>query len=236
MDKAGPDSEQAGRHLCWHCSQATGGGPFCEHCSKIQPAGPGTDHFQFMGLPRRLRIDVEDLERRFYALSRTFHPDFYQNAESYEQRVSLENSAILNRAYRDLREPFARTEYLVKLVSGSDIELVPAPPDEFLEQVFEFNERLEEFQSEDDEESKKRLGAELEEDQGRFEEQEAALRSRLDELFGRWDAAADAGGKGEGGEDPAETLEDLKTVLSQRKYIQNAVRDITEALHCHTSV
>ena len=49
----------------------------------------------------------------------------------------------------------------------------------------------------------------------------------------RWDAAADAGGRGE---DPAETLEDLKTVLSQRKYIQNAVRDITEALHCHTSV
>ena len=233
MDKTGAFSGQTARHLCWDCNQETAGGPLCEHCSKIQPAGPGTDHFQFMGLPRRLRIDVPDLERRFYDLSRTLHPDFYQNAESYEQRVSLENSAVLNRAYRALREPFARAEYLVKLEFGSDKELVPSPPDEFLEQVFEFNERLQEFQSEDDEGRKLALGAELKEDQRRFEEREAALLSRLDDLFGRWDAAADAGGRGE---DPAETLEDLKTVLSQRKYIQNAVRDITEALHCHTSV
>jgi molecular chaperone HscB len=154
-----------------------------------------------MGLPRRLRIDARDLERRFYDLSRTLHPDCYQNAESYEQRVSLESSAVLNRAYRALREPFARAEYLLKLESGSDKELVPSPPNEFLEQVFEFNERLQDFQTEEDEGRKKALGA-----------------------------AADAG------DDPAETLENLRTLLSQRKYIQNAVRDITEALHCHTSV
>ena len=114
--------------------------------------------------------------------------------------------------------------------SGSDKELVPSPPNEFLEQVFEFNERLQDFQTEEDEGRKKALGAELKEDQRRFEEREAALLSRLDDLFDRWDAAADAG------DDPAETLEDLRTLLSQRKYIQNAVRDITEALHCHTSV
>ncbi len=230
MDKTGPDSGQAARQLCWDCNHETAGGPFCEHCSKIQPAGPGTDHFHFMGLPRRLRIDARDLERRFYDLSRTLHPDCYQNAESYEQRVSLESSAVLNRAYRALREPFARAEYLLKLESGSDKELAPSPPNEFLEQVFEFNERLQDFQTEEDEGRKKALGAELKEDQHRFEEREAALLSRLDDLFDRWDAAADAG------DDPAETLENLRTLLSQRKYIQNAVRDITEALHCHTSV
>ncbi|MEE8109989.1 MAG: Fe-S protein assembly co-chaperone HscB [bacterium] len=223
------DTTETAKNLCWNCKDETAGAPFCEHCAKIQPAGPGTDFFQFIGLPRLLQIDPKDLERRFYELSRKFHPDFYQSADDYERRLSLENSAILNQAYRALREPFARTEYLVKLVQGFEVEIAASPPHELLEEVFEFNERLQEFQTESDEERRQGLASELENDKRNFEEKNTALRSALDRLFHNWDAESDAGG------DTAEIVDELRTLLSQRKYIQNAVRDITEALTCLTS-
>ena len=230
MNKATTSSApSAAKNLCWDCKQEIAAAPFCDHCGKIQPAGPGTDYFQFMGLPCRLQIDPKDLERRFYDMSRKFHPDFYQSADARERQFSLENSAVLNRAYRTLREPFARAEYLVKLTHGSDQEIAAAPPNELLEEVFEFNERLQEFQEENDEGAKKSLAPALEEDKRRFEEKDETLRTALDALFQRWDAAADAG------EETAGILEELRGLLSQRKYIQNAVRDITETLSCLTS-
>jgi molecular chaperone HscB len=222
-------SPDAAKNLCWDCKQESAVAPFCDHCGKIQPAGPGTDYFQFMGLPPRLQIDLKELERRFYELSRKFHPDFYQAGDAHEQQVSLENSSVLNQAYRTLREPFFRAEYLVKLTQGSDHEIAAAPPSELLEEVFEFNERLHEFQAEDDEGVKKNLAPALEEDKRRFQEKDEALRTALDTQFQRWDAAADAG------EETAGILEELRGLLSQRKYIQNAVRDITETLSCLTS-
>lgn len=226
MDAARAASAETAQNLCWHCKQETAAAPFCDHCAKIQPAGAGTDYFKFMGLPRRLQIDPKDLERRFYELSRKFHPDFYLNAGEHEQRLSLENSAVLNRSYRALREPFARAEYLVKLIQGSDQEIAASPPRELLEEVFEFNERLQEIRGKRDGDRTRTLASQLENDRRRFEAKDAALRSGLEDLFRRWDAAAEAG------KDTAEILGELKALLSQRKYIQNTVRDITEALSC----
>ncbi len=225
MSEALPASGESTKSLCWNCSRETEPGPFCEHCSKIQPAGPKTDFFSILGLSRRLTIDGEDLERRFYELSRKYHPDFFQGAGPYEQQLSLELSATLNRAYRTLREPFTRAEYLVKLAQGSDQEIAAAPPQELLEEVFEFNERLQDFRMEQDEEEQRKLAGPLENDKSRFEEKETALRDGLNDLFSRWDA----------GEGTGAIVEELRSLLAQRKYVQNAVNDIAEAMSCLTS-
>src|SRR5437762_7856171 len=74
-----------------------------------------TDFFSFLGLPRKLRIDMSDLEQRYRALSRQFHPDYFYNAPPAERRASLERSSYLNDAYRTLRHPAARIEYLLKI-------------------------------------------------------------------------------------------------------------------------
>src|SRR5207249_680978 len=66
------------------------------------------DHFEVFGLPRRLAIDTAELQRRFYELSRRYHPDFHQAAPPEEQARALEASARLNAAYRALRDPIAR--------------------------------------------------------------------------------------------------------------------------------
>jgi hypothetical protein len=70
---------------------------------------------RFLGLPRKLNLDGADLEQRFRALSRQFHPDLFLQRHAAERRASLERSSYLNDAYRTLREPRARIEYLLKL-------------------------------------------------------------------------------------------------------------------------
>src|SRR5439155_21744460 len=104
------------------------------------------DHFEVFGLPRRLAIDTAELQRRFYELSRRYHPDFHQAAPPEEQARALEASARLNAAYRALRDPIARVEYLVRLEEGRDTKegatVKPKAPPELLEEMFESQEAL----------------------------------------------------------------------------------------------
>src|SRR2546421_636471 len=101
------------------CRTCGGGAPvdvhFCPQCSKLLTLGRHGDYFTFLGLPRKLNIAPADLEQRFRALSRQFHPDFFYNASLAERRASLERSSYLNDAYRTLRDPAQRVEYLLQL-------------------------------------------------------------------------------------------------------------------------
>src|SRR5512145_2105671 len=78
------------------------------------------DYFAVFGLPRKLGIDAAALQRRFYELSRRHHPDFHQAAPADEQARVLEASARVNAAYRMLRDPIKRVQYLVRLEESGD--------------------------------------------------------------------------------------------------------------------
>jgi molecular chaperone HscB len=82
------------------------------------------NHFEVFGLDRKLAIDAAALQRRFYELSRQHHPDFHQGSSEEEQARVLETSARVNAAYRALRDPIARVEYLVRLEEGRETEPV----------------------------------------------------------------------------------------------------------------
>ena len=98
---------------CWSCGDMRAA-HFCSSCGKVQPPAP-VDYFTFFGLPRKLNLDTAALEREFYALSRKLHPDLYARSSSDEQSWSLEKTSQLNDAYRTLRDPIARTQYLLQL-------------------------------------------------------------------------------------------------------------------------
>src|SRR5580704_4054619 len=151
-----PVSEET--HTCWSCGSMRAA-HFCESCGKVQPPVP-VDYFSFFGLPPRLSLDVAALEKSFYELSRKLHPDLNARAGSQEQEWSLEQSSLLNDAYRTLRDPIQRTQYLLKL-EGVELEEQSktateqaratgetkkqiVPPD-LLEEVFELNMQLEEL-------------------------------------------------------------------------------------------
>src|SRR5271169_1244136 len=143
---------------CWSCG-AMRAAHYCQECGKVQPPVP-VDYFAFFGLPYKLNLDAAQLERDFYALSRKLHPDINARADSHEQEWSLEKTSQLNDAYRTLKDPISRTEYLLRLQgvqleeqskaateaareSGTAKKQVVPP--ELLEEVFELNMQLEEL-------------------------------------------------------------------------------------------
>lgn len=215
--------------VCWNCHTPVQEEHFCNHCEKIQPDRPGIDYFAFFGLPRRLNINLKDLEKRFYSLSRMLHPDNFYRSSDVERQFSLDKSAELNDAYRTLKDPVLRAEYLLSLEgqkTGSR-----QPPPELLEEVFEMNELLAEQKAAEQRaggsEHLEELHRRLEGAKARFEERIANFRQELLALFGRWDAAADAGTLDR--ERPA-LLEELSAALAKRNYMRNLVRDVTAAM------
>jgi len=132
---------------CWRCAAAVGAELVCPRCEAPQPLPPGSDLFAVLGLPRRLVLDGEDLERSYHTRSRALHPDRHQTAEARARQLSERASAMVNRAYRTLRDPVARGRYWLEL-HGNPLHLdnkeVPAA---LVADVFETQEKLEELRT-----------------------------------------------------------------------------------------
>jgi molecular chaperone HscB len=104
------------------------------------------DHFALFELPRKLWIEMSGLEQKFLQLSWKLHPDNFVNASAEEQERSLKRSSEVNDAYRVLRDPVARVEYLLEIEGArKEGEHKQQAPPELLEEVFELNESLDEL-------------------------------------------------------------------------------------------
>jgi molecular chaperone HscB len=183
------------------------------------------DYFEVFGLPRRLAVDVADLQRRFYALSRQFHPDFHAGRPPAEQAAALEASARLNAAYRALRDPLARIEYLIRLEEGRPTREGaaerPAAPPELLAEMFEIQEALAEARAGGlDEANRRALAAERDRLRARLDEETARLTGPLSAA---WDAADSAAER-------ARVLKELKDGLARRTYLATVIEDLEQAL------
>jgi molecular chaperone HscB len=182
------------------------------------------NHFEVFGLDRKLAIDAAALQRRFYELSRQHHPDFHQGSSEEEQARVLETSARVNAAYRALRDPIARVEYLVRLEEGRETKegdaVKPKAPPELLEEMFEIQETLQEARSGGLDDATR---ATLETQRERLVTRRAAEEDRITgELSAAWDAAASA--------DRAKVLAAFKEALATRAYLRTVIGDLGEAL------
>ncbi len=230
-------------HSCWSCGDMRAA-HFCESCGKVQPPVP-VNYFAFFGLPLQLNVDVAALEKDFYSLSRKLHPDVSASAGGKEQEWSLQQSSLLNDAYRTLKDPIKRTQYLLQLEgveleeqSKSATEQARAsgetkkqivPPD-LLEEVFELNLHLEELRM------NKKMG---DDDPALFEEigkaklsleaKHEALLHELRSYWSDWDALIDRGLEADTTE-RAQVRDKMVDVLNRRNYIRNLVRDVNEAM------
>jgi len=217
---------------------------FCESCGKVQPPAP-SDYFSFFGLPLKLNLDVSALEKDFYALSRKLHPDLSAGSGSQEQEWSLEQSSMLNDAYRTLKDPIKRTQYLLRLEgveleeqskaateqarASGEIKKQIVPPD-LLEEVFELNMHLEELRM------NKKVG---DDDPALFEEigkaklsletKYEALLHELQSAWKDWDNVIDRG-PAPNADERARVRNKMVDILNRRNYIRNLVRDVNEAM------
>ena len=169
-------------------------------------------------------IDGAALQRRFYELSREHHPDFHQAAPADAQARALEASARVNAAYRALRDPIARVEYLVRLEEGRETKegdtVKPKAPPELLEEMFEIQEALQEARAGELDDG---VRATLTEQRERLLERREREEARITgELSAAWDAAAAA--------DRARVLAAFKEALATRAYLRTVIDDLSEAL------
>jgi molecular chaperone HscB len=229
--------QQSVKLLCWSCgSTLPAGKPFCDACGKVQPLSAGVTYFDVFALPKKLALDTAKLEREFYRLSRKLHPDVYARAGEQEQQWSLEQTSLLNDAYRTLKNPLTRTEYLLKL-EGVEIEQDKTSengqkkesrvPADLLEEVFELNMQLEEMRmkqkmGEDD----PQLRQDLLNAKTQFEGQLADADTQLQSLWAKWDTALEASDSAS----QADAKDQMVALLDRRRYVRNLVRDVNEAL------
>ena len=183
------------------------------------------NYFEVFGLARRLEIDGAELQRRFYELSRRHHPDFHHGASPEAQAEALEASARLNAAYRALRDPIARIEYLVRLEEGrvtrEGAVVKPQAPPELLAEMFEIQESLAEAKSGAlDEPTRETLLTQREKLRERRSDEEARLSGPLSRA---WDAAA-------GAAERAAALRAFNEALATRAYLRTVIADLGEAL------
>jgi len=220
--------------MCWHCQSEVTGEYFCDRCVKVQPLSKESDYFTCFGLPRLLSIDAQALETKFYELSRAFHPDFFQRKTDAEQAISLDNSALLNTAYRTLKDPIRRAEYLVQLEAGSVKDIRTSPPADLFEEILELQEDLDEFRtvSSDDQTSERdRLRTKLMGKREHLEQRQQAMEADLFSLFTKWDRLQmqDDHDQALRAEKNA-TLKQMREILSNRTYLRNIANDLVATI------
>jgi molecular chaperone HscB len=231
---------------CWSCG-AMRAAHYCQECGKVQPPTP-VDYFAFFALPYKLGLDTAQLERDFYALSRKIHPDINARTSDPEQEWSLEKTSQLNDAYRTLKDPISRTEYLLRLQGVQLEEQSKAATEEarktgaakkqvvppaLLEEVFELNMQLEELRmnknmGEDD----PALAQGLQGAKQHLASKQSEMLTELSAAWKEWDALVDRVATGENvAENERVTMRDkMLDILNRRTYLRNLMREVDEVL------
>src|SRR3954462_2185820 len=182
---------------------------------------PSRKFYEFFGIDRKLDLDESSLQKRFYELSRQWHPDRFSRKGAQEGARAMENTAVINDGYRTLRDPVKRAEYLLT-EEGFPIgeQRSKDVPPELLEEVFELNMALEEMRSGDES-----ARPQLEEAKGKFIGMRTEIDSQLRSLFARYDAAESES------ETAKQALNEVRGVLNKRRYIENLIRDVEKTLN-----
>ena len=220
------------RSMCWHCQSEVTGEYLCGQCVKVQPLSKELDYFACFKLPRLLNIDEQQLERTYHELSRTFHPDFYSTKDESEKTISLGNSAFLNSAYRTLKDPIQRVEYLIRLEAGAVKDIRSNPPADLFEEILELQEDMETFRglvSEHDSPERDELRQKLQREREHLEGRQAEMEKLLREKYQEWDQLQNVKtDQGETHEQKKSVLRSMQEILSNRTYICNMVNELLE--------
>ena len=99
-------------------------------------------YFELFDIPVQLKVNTASLSKKFFELSKKYHPDYFANESEEIQAAVLEKSALLNKAWKTFQNPDATIKYVLLekglLVEEEKYELPPA----FLMEVMDINEAL----------------------------------------------------------------------------------------------
>lgn len=165
------------------------------------------DYFELLGLPRQFDLNLQDVEANYLRRSRDNHPDYHQNSSSLDQQTSLQIASRLNEAYRILKEPFSRAEYLLTRLGGPPVSEVKEMPQEFLSETLELRMQLEELKDLKD---------------------QAGLDQLENDLLQRKKKMLQEVGKLFGESSVGDHLRTIRQKLNALKYVQGLIRDLRD--------
>ena len=105
------------------------------------------NYFELFGLPISFQINQQELKRKFYSLSRKFHPDFVAQENENDKNTALEISSQINKAYKTFQQPEETIKYVLQLKGLLEEEEKYQLSPDFLMEMMELNENLEEAKS-----------------------------------------------------------------------------------------
>ena len=209
--------------ICWSCEREGGGGPLCAACGTVLPADDKQDRFAVLGVPRKFSVDLTAAEGNFKKLSRQVHPDRFATADPRGRKAALSRTVQLNEAWRTMKDPLRRAEYLLELagfgLKGDDRKRatddgatreVAAPP-MLLMEILELREELADAQ---------RSG-----NTTKVQAMANTMRARHAETLAALAAALDDGGAGK--------LEEAARLMVALRYYQRFLDEVPagDALH-----
>jgi molecular chaperone HscB len=199
---------------CSHCHAEMNSPIVCDACHSLQPVGPEAEAFELLQLPPTYALDADELERVYLRLSRMVHPDYFGKTAGPERTLSEDLSARLNNAYRTLKDPLQRSEYLLARAGGPTATDDKHVPDDLLGEVMQLRERIEECKT-----------------AGRCDDLQSVhseLSSRVDAGFAKLAGLhADLESAQARGDEPAvaNLLRQIRSALNGIRYLQNLVKE-----------
>lgn len=217
---AAPPSESEPRLRCWRCKEASPPAFFCPHCEAVQTLPSDSNYSALLGFGGGPSVDEAALSDRYYTLSRRLHPDRFQTGSPEEQRASLQATALLNAAFKTLRDVESRGRWWLEREGeslGRDNNQVPPA---LAGLVFEVQEQIEEA-SRASGDARGKIVDQLERTKAELTRRRNEERATVEELLQEWP---------EDGARAASSREELKRRLSELSYLRTLARDVGRAL------
>ena len=142
------------------------------------------NYFELYEIPVSFHPDKEIVKKKFYSLSKEFHPDRFTFADEAVQQEALDKSALNNRAYKTLTDELATLKYVLGLKGILEEEEKYNLPPEFLMEMMELNEAVSEYEMDEDAQ-KKQLAV------SSWQKQDNALNKELGILTEQYDETKD---------------------------------------------
>ena len=188
---------------CQSCGDSLISPLFCFSCNSLQTVSDEIDHFEVMGLPHCFEIDSEELENLYQRLTLGMHPDFFGAASEEQKRLSEKASVMLNASYIILREPSPRARYLLPLLAREKSLETDALPERFLQEMFTFQESLDEILESDDQSALCKMNEDL-------QNRHTFIESNYADLFKKFETSPEN----------HEILQQLQTQLNAERYLR----------------
>jgi molecular chaperone HscB len=98
------------------------------------------NYFELFEIPVTILVDKKLIGKKYFALQKKYHPDYFGAGTQQEKEEALETSSHINKAYKTFQSTEATIKYVLQQKGLLEEEEKFTLPPDFLAEVLELNE------------------------------------------------------------------------------------------------